>query len=139
MTLDLTKTETARILRDRTRKTRQREAKAVRPKSVKADRGRVRNPGFLAFIRRQPCLCMSAACEGAVQAAHIRFGDAARGKPVTGMQVKPDDRWALPLCRYHHADQHSMNERQFWKLVGLDPLATAERLFAEYSNPGANP
>jgi hypothetical protein len=24
-------------------------------------------------------------------------------------------------------------------MIGLDPLATAERLFAEYSNPGAHP
>ena len=60
--------------------------------------------------------------------------DPSRGKPRTGLQVKPDDRWAVPLCRHHHEIQHRMNERMFWRKCCRDPFETAERLFAEFTN-----
>ena len=57
----------ARLIRARQRKTAKRE----RPKSPKADRGRVRDNGFLAFLRRQPCAVGPVGCAGPVEAAHI--------------------------------------------------------------------
>ncbi len=133
MSITPTPAELREIERRRRQKAARREAKAARPKSPKADRGRVRDNGYLAFLRRQPCCVAGALCSGRVQAAHIRYADVDRGKPITGMQVKPADRWALPLCAWHHARQHQMNERVFWMGHGIDPLATAERLYAEFT------
>lgn len=140
-TLTLTRKEASRILRDRDRKTRQAKAKAARPKSVKADRGRVRDTGFLAFIRRQTCIASHlGGCCGAIEATHIRFADAARGKPLTGLQTKPDDRWCLPACSEHHRQQHAEgNERRWWSKVGLDPLTAAERFYAIYQSGSVVP
>lgn len=107
-----------------------RAAKAARPKSPKADRGRVRDPGFLAFVRRQPCAVGLIGCRGPVQAAHIRTS--LPGEPPTGLQVKPSDQRATPLCAGHHEEQHSMNEMRFWAKHRLDPFAIAARLFALY-------
>jgi len=111
-------------------------AKAKRERG-KADRGRERDNGFLAFLRRQPC-CVGhvlGGCDGHVDAAHIRFGDAKAGRVNPGMSVKPSDRWATPLCRVHHTAQHGRNERAWWQEVGLDPTEISRRLFAEYSTP----
>lgn len=118
------------------REARQRErkaAKAARPKSPKASRGRVRNAGFLAFLRRQPCAVRGLyglGCEGPIQAAHIRTS--LPGEPPTGLQVKPSDERVTGLCAKHHAEQHSMNEMRFWARYRLDPFAIAARLLAEY-------
>jgi hypothetical protein len=41
------------------------------------------------------------------------------------MAEKPSDKWALPLCNRHHAEQHSMNELAFWKQYDIDPFMLA--------------
>ena len=39
-------------------------------------------------------------------------------------EAKPDDKpWTLPGCRCHHELQHTMAERAFWEMVGIDPIA----------------
>lgn len=116
-------------------KTRERKAaKAARPANPKADRGRVRDPGFLQFLRRQPCVVGPAGCGGPIEAAHIRM--AVPGEGSTGMQRKPSDKRAVPLCRAHHRDgpdaQHRSGERAWWSARGLDPFAIAERLYNQY-------
>jgi len=117
------------------------DAKAKRPKSPKADRGRVRDNGYLAFLRRQPCVVGPVGCFGPVEAAHIRFADAGRGKPLTGMQTKPDDRWCVSLCAAHHRTgpdaQHGANERAWWASRGIDALELAAKQYAAYLG-GAN-
>jgi hypothetical protein len=122
-----------RTLRKITQKAR-REVLAQRPPNPKADRGRVRDSGFLAFLRRQPCCVGPLGCCGPVEAAHIRF--ARPGQPMTGMQRKPDDKDATPLCAGHHRTnpdaQHAGNERAFWARHGIDPHELADRLYAEY-------
>lgn len=60
---------------------------------------------------------------------HIRYDDEARGKRAVGGAERPDDKWTVPGCRPHHDAQHSMNERQFWSDLGIDPLAVAEQLW----------
>lgn len=77
----------------------------------------------LAFIRQLPCLICGNDIE--TQAAHIRFADDKAGKRYCGKQEKPDDVWAVPLCGICHARQHSANEREFWRLIEIDPIRVA--------------
>ena len=105
-------------------------ATKARPKSAKADRGRERDNGYLAFLRRQPCSCCGRAAPS--DAAHIRMASPERGKLPTGMQVKPSDHFAVSLNRECHSVQHSMSEARFWSERRLDPFAIADRLFANY-------
>lgn len=102
-------------------------------------RGRERDNGYLAFLRRHPCAC-GCGRPAPSDAAHIRMASPSRGKLLTGMQVKPSDRFAVPLNRTCHEAQHSMSEARFWSSRGLDPFEIADRLFAEYRpHPGACP
>ena len=111
-------------------------------KRGQADRGRksagagkdriwrvMNRPAHLRFVRRLPCcICHTSP----VEAAHIRYNDAAAGK-MQAIGKKPDDKWTLPLCAGHHRElpgaQHSMNERKFWERHGIDPLRLADLLF----------
>jgi len=90
---------------------------------------RMVDPGFLIFLRQQPC-CLCGRLD--VEAAHIRIGLFAMGR-------KPDDKLATPLCRTHHREQHSMSERQFWQARGLNPFMIARRLYALYGGTGGVP
>lgn len=107
--------------------------------NVKADRGRVRDTGYLAYLRRQPCSVgnqWGAYCEGRIDPAHIRTHKP--GELPTGLSRKPDDRRCTSLCRHHHDEQHGMNEMAFWRRYGLDPFEVAERLFAAYQAEGTS-
>lgn len=96
---------------------------------------RIRDDKYLAFVRRQPCcVCWMVAPS---DAAHIRMGSQVNRKTAAGMGEKPDDKWAVPLCRPVlgirqgcHKSQHSMNEAEWWKSHGLDPFGIAKRLYA---------
>lgn len=124
--------EAGRIFRQA--KARERKAlKSARPKSPKADRGRERDTGFLQYLRRLPCTVCPAPAPS--DAAHIRMASPERGKLPTGMQVKPSDRFAVPMCRACHSSQHSMSEARFWASHGIDPFATADSHFAAYKGP----
>lgn len=96
----------------------------VRPrKMLKARR---EDGAHLAFIRTLPCLITG---KQPVDACHIRFASPQWGKPLTGIQTKPDDRWTLPLCREEHERQHRGSEIAFWNALGIDPLVVAARLY----------
>jgi hypothetical protein len=96
-------------------------------RSVKHDGER--EPGYLEFVRACPCLYCG--MDPAGEAAHVRFASAAFGK-ASGLQKKPDDRWALPLCGPDHRTalhaQHNHNEENWWIAIGINPLIVAERL-----------
>jgi len=92
-------------------------------------RPRLHDSGFLRFLHTKPC-CLCGASP--VEAAHIRIGFRALGK-------KPDDRYATPLCREHHEEQHGMNEAQFWTLYQRNPFDIAAKLYAEYGGTGGKP
>lgn len=100
----------------------------------KADRGRVREPGYLAFLRRQACtVAHLGGCEGHMDAAHLRFSDFKVGRTNPGKGLKSHDRWAVSLCRKHHTEQHMAgDERRWWAGTGLDPNEEADRLHAAY-------
>jgi hypothetical protein len=94
--------------------------------SLRQRQPRVHNAKHLDFIRSQPCcICKD---NTSTEAAHIRSGNLGWGKRSTGMQEKPDDKWAVPLCNKHHREQHSMDEMDFWASYGIDPFITAMML-----------
>lgn len=94
---------------------------------------RQRDDTHLRYVRARPCSIKF--CRRPSEAAHIRFGCIAIGKPPTGMGEKPSDMWTCPLCEYHHrtgiAAQHKMGEEEFWRMAGLNPFEIAGRLWIE--------
>ena len=93
---------------------------------------RQHDPGYLAWLRKQPCCC-GCGKPAPSQAAHLRQG-------VTGMQRKPHDRRALPLSASCHIRQHAFgDEAAWWHAHGIQPLLMADRYYAEYrrENPKA--
>ena len=80
----------------------------------------------LAFIRSLPCVVCG---RSGVEAAHVRFTELRAAKPITGMGIKPDDSWTLPLCPEHHREQHKGNERAFYVAHGIDPIFVALALW----------
>lgn len=112
----------------RVNKERRTRAKAARTPE-KRHRGRERDAAHLQFIRRLPCACGCGA-QAPSDAAHVRLAAPDRGKPFTGMQVKPSDRWTLPLARPCHERQHGGSEAAFWSALGIDPIDLCIRLYA---------
>lgn len=85
----------------------------------------------IAFLQQQPC-CVPIYAGGPrcgrtdVQAAHIRVGSINDGKRSTGMGERPHDKWALPVCCEHHAEQHAAgDELAWWASKGVDPFLLA--------------
>jgi len=73
--------------------TKRRHSNAGRPPEKHA-------PGFLAYVRQRPCiLAHTGDCQGKVRACHW---DEAGDK---GVGTKVADRWCLPMCDGHHAEQ----------------------------------
>jgi hypothetical protein len=132
--MKLTRHEEALIARRRFRQARRAAAPKIRNSSE-----RERDPAFLAWLRRLPCVaCMveGGFC-GATEAAHIRFSDARLGRVNPGLQRKPSDRWATPLGRGHHQrDQHAGAERAFWERLRVDPGELAIALHADFKAGG---
>lgn len=121
----------ALIKREQNRARRQ-AIKAQRKPGGKLDRGRERDNGFLAYLRRQPCEAAAlGGCSGPIDPAHIRYNDGP-GRLNPGGGRKNHDRHANPLCRRHHDDQHSMAERFFWERLGKDAYETAAAHYAAY-------
>ncbi len=96
-----------------------------------------RDLGYLAMVRQLPCLKCG---DEPSEAAHVRYASAAFGK-ASGMARKPDDAHAVPLCAgCHRLDrdaQHTRNERGFWEEIGINPLLTAQRLYAQRGDVAA--
>jgi hypothetical protein len=88
---------------------------------------RVKSDKHLDFIRSLPCLLCGDPIH--TQAAHLRFADARVGKPISGMQIKSDDWWCVPLCNTHHDKQHGRGERKFWEQFNIDPILVAMALY----------
>jgi hypothetical protein len=88
---------------------------------------RERDEKHLAFIRQLPCLCCGNDIE--TEAAHIRFADRTVCKRQTGKAEKPDDAFTVPMCGRCHRRQHDMNEREFWRGEGIDPIRVALALW----------
>lgn len=124
------------------RKIKQAKARREREKRIgKPAQGqrqpRVREPAYLQFLRRQPCEARHlGGCSGPSDAAHLRFSDFKAGRVNPGKGRKPDDKWALPLCRHHHTAQHAHgDERAWWSdVVQRDPTELCKQRYAEFSS-----
>jgi hypothetical protein len=90
-------------------------------------RPREKDNKHLDFIRGLPC-CVCGD-NTSTEAAHVRMPDPTIAKPLTGIAIKPDDKFTVPLCGRHHAAQHSMSEREWWYGKG-DPVKLALALYA---------
>jgi hypothetical protein len=45
---------------------------------------------------------------------------------------KVSDEYTVPLCRSHHRELHrASREKRWWERLGIDPIPTAARLWAE--------
>jgi hypothetical protein len=78
---------------------------------------RWRSQAHLSFVRKHACAnCGSMT---AIEAAHVRFGSG------TGIGQKPDDYFAVSLCRDCHRKQHEVGEQTFWKGRALADLIEA--------------
>ena len=101
----------------------------VQPRERAREAGR--DASHLALVRQCPCLMCGMEPSG--EAAHVRFASAAYGK-ASGLQKKPEDRWALPLCGPDHRvakhAQHNRDEQEFWDSIGINPLQTCVKLHA---------
>ena len=88
------------------------------------------DPKHLAFIRKLPCLVSG---EWPVEACHVRFADASRGKRETGKGKRPADKWSVPLTALWHRNgpdaQHKTNERVFWETHKIDVLTVCMLLY----------
>lgn len=89
---------------------------------------RKHDAGHLQFIRGLPCVICGD--DTTTEAAHVRMVDRTVAKPMTGIGIKPDDKFTLPLCGKHHREQHGMSEREFWQAHGIDPVKRALALYA---------
>jgi hypothetical protein len=103
-------------------------APAPRPRAIETER----DVPYLAQVRECPCLmCGLDPCG---EAAHVRFASAAYGK-ASGLNKTPPDKFSLPVCGDDHRvarhAQHNRNEQEFWASLGINPLVTAEKLYAQ--------
>ncbi len=90
---------------------------------------RVKDGAYLDFIRSLPCIVTG---KTEVEAAHISFAEPRAGKLGRGKASKESDCWAIPLSPDEHRRQHGMDERTYWRSVGIDPCVVAAFLFAAY-------
>ena len=75
----------------------------------------------LAYVRGQACVRFG---RHPSDAHHLRFAQ------VRALGRKVSDEFTIPLCRIHHQEAHRHgNEIEWWKRVGIDPLATAQNLW----------
>ena len=88
---------------------------------------RRRDERHLKFIRTLPCIkCLD---NTTVEAAHVRRSDGRIGKLPTGVGIKPDDRFVLPLCGRHHREEQAKGEGGFWAERD-DPVLWALTLYS---------
>ena len=88
---------------------------------------RHKSNSHLDYIRELGCVVCGDAIR--TEAAHIRYPDPRAAKPLTGMGIKPDDCYVVPLCNKHHHNQHRMSERAFWVSHDIDPVPVALALW----------
>lgn len=79
---------------------------------------RVKRDAYRKWVGTLPCVIRK---RPGVEVAHISFARPDLGHLGRGKQSKASDRWVLPLAPDLHAEQHGMNEREFWRRHDIDP------------------
>lgn len=121
--------------RKRLQASRKARSKAIGKAAAEQRQERQHDKAYLAHTRRQPCILahLNEGCDGRTDPAHLRYGNLRVGRKNPGMGAKSDDRWALPLCRKHHTEQHAAgNEPKWWAGKGIDPDAECLRRHAGF-------
>jgi len=86
---------------------------------------REENPQHRKWVRGFKCCVDNGECSLRIECAHVRGGTDG------GMGKKPSDKFTIPLCDTHHAEQHRIGEAPFAKRYGLNLLEIAARLWAQ--------
>lgn len=95
---------------------------------------RMKDPKHLRFVGTCPCaICKD---DTSTEAAHVRFGYRPIAKPITGMGIKPDDCYTVPLCGKHHREQHQGDEKQFWLRYGVMAGEVIQMALALFAHTG---
>jgi hypothetical protein len=76
-------------------------------------------PGFLQWIRGRNCAVANDDCLGKIEAAHVDHGG------DKGMGTKVSDKFAVPLCSHHHAEQHQRGWLTFQDKYDFKALVAA--------------
>jgi len=76
-------------------------------------------PGYLQWLRGRNCAVNNHDCKWGIEAAHVDHGG------DKGMGTKASDRFAIPLCGWHHDKQHVWGRKTFELRTGVDMLALA--------------
>lgn len=84
---------------------------------------RIRDKEHLKAVAQQPCLVCG---RSPSHAHHLTFVQPrARG-------LKTSDEWVVPLCYLHHRELHDRgDEREWWGEKAIDPVITAENIWAK--------
>lgn len=100
----------------------------IRPRHRNAPRPAEKSAkGFLQWIRGRSCLLSATGqCGGKIEAAHV---DYAGGK---GISTKVRDSAAVPLCTWHHAEQHRIGWRRFEAKYALKAIEVADFLWSRW-------
>jgi len=84
---------------------------------------RLRDRQHLRFVAKQPCLVCG---REPSDPHHLRFAQ------PRGLGQKVSDEFTVPLCRAHHRELHRAGkEAAWWTQRGIEPLATARKLWLE--------
>lgn len=105
--------------------------KRGKPEKRKNSKFRENRPGMsadhLKLIRKLPC-CVPGCNVVGCDPHHLQD----TGARERGMGLRSTDRWAIPLCRLHHDEVHSLGsrrERQWFEQFGMDPYEVAISLW----------
>lgn len=76
-------------------------------------------PAHRAWVRGHAC-CVPGCTNSEIECAHVRSGTDG------GIGLKPSDRYAISLCRDHHAEQHRIGGATFelQKQINLTAIAS---------------
>lgn len=99
----------------------------IRPRHKNAPRPAEKSaPGFLKWLRGRNCAVNNHDCKWGIEAAHCDHGG------DKGMGTKSSDRFAIPLCGYHHDRQHVTGRQTFETATGIDMLKLASAYWAAW-------
>jgi hypothetical protein len=70
-------------------------------------------PRHKRFVRSHHC-AVTGCPRGPIEFAHVRCA------ANSGKDDKPSDCYGVPLCQYHHAQQHQIGQPEFERRHGID-------------------
>lgn len=81
-----------------------------------------------AWVRKFQCCVPGCQTNERIEFAHVRNSELIPAREKGGTSLKPHDRWGIPLCQTHHAEQHQIGEERFQKKYRFDMGTTAANL-----------